>query len=59
LHDRSSIRPWARLRLAAINGEVGLERHRLPKTNLVQIADIGVLIWAAISTKVLVRGYPN
>jgi hypothetical protein len=43
----------------AIDGEVGLERHRLPKTNLVQIADIGGLIQAAFSGKVLVRGYPN
>ena len=36
LHDRSSILPWHGFRLAAIDGEVGLERHRLPGTNLVQ-----------------------
>jgi hypothetical protein len=28
LHDRSLILPWARFRVAAIGGEVGLERHR-------------------------------
>jgi hypothetical protein len=42
-----------------MDGEVGLERHRMPRTNLVQIADIGALIRTAISLKVLVRGYPK
>jgi hypothetical protein len=36
-----------RFRVAAIDGEVGLERHRTPKTNLVQLGAVGVLIWAA------------
>ncbi|WP_422263163.1 hypothetical protein [Mycobacterium sp.] len=49
----------ARFRLAAIDDEVGLERHRLPRSNLVQIADIGVLISAAISLKVLVKALPK
>jgi hypothetical protein len=51
--------PLARFRLAAIDGEVGLERHRLPRSNLVQNADIGALIRAAISLKVLVKALPK
>jgi hypothetical protein len=43
----------------ATDGEVGLERHRLPRTNLVQSADIGVLICTTISLKVLVKALPK